>query len=78
MLRASTANTSLKALLAAAVIFGLAACGQKPKEEYKTDVKDESGGQLIVEDATPGAVDVKIPDTPMTNIPEDTDQPSGD
>ena len=65
----STANTSLKALLVAAAAFGLAACGEKAKEEYKTDVTDESGGELVVEEPDPDAVDVELPETPMTNVP---------
>lgn len=76
MLRASTANTSLKALFAAAAIFGLAACGQQAKEEYKTDVTDESGGELIVEDAGQPGVDVTLPETPMTNVPAEEEAPA--
>ena len=60
MIRASKANTAFKALLVAAAALGLAACGQKEKTEYKTDVTDESGGDLIVETPNPDAVDEGI------------------
>lgn len=78
MLRASTANTSLKALAAAAAIFGLAACGEPPAEEYVTDVTDESGGELIVEDADQEGVDVNLPETPMTNVPVEEEAPAAE
>lgn len=56
--------------LAATVALGLAACGQEQAKDYETDVVDQSGGDLIVEDANPEGVEVKLPETPMTNVPE--------
>ncbi len=62
-------TTRIAAALAAVAALGLAACGEQPKEEYKTDVVDESGGELIVEDADQEGVEVELPETPMTNVP---------
>ncbi len=45
------------------------------REVYKTDVKDESGGRFIVTDPSTPAVRVKLPETPMTNVPA-TPKPS--
>ncbi len=73
MARGSKTQTSFKAALAVAAVLGLAACGEAAKEEYKTDVVDESGGDLIVEDADAEGVDVQLPETPMTNAPEEAE-----
>lgn len=77
MANATTASTAFKAMFAATVLFGLSACGgEKEKVEYKTDVKDESGGELIVEDASTEGVDVNLPETPMTSVPSE-EAPAG-
>ncbi|TYC90975.1 hypothetical protein [Novosphingobium sp. BW1] len=57
------------ALLAALAALGLAACSPEPAKDYTTDVEDKSGGELIVTDVDETGVDVKVPDTPMTNVP---------
>lgn len=62
------ATTSIKALLVAAAAFGLTACAEEATE-YEADAVDESGGELIVEDADAPGVDVELPETPMTNVP---------
>lgn len=61
-------RSSIKALIAAGVAIGLAACAPDQPDSYETDVVDQSGGDLIVDDATSG-VDVTLPETPMTNVP---------
>lgn len=71
MASTSIATTPVKALLAAAGLFGLAACGGEAPTDYETDVVDESGGELIVEDVDPDAVPVDLPETEMTSVPED-------
>lgn len=63
-----TSRSAAKALLAISALLSVTACSKKPTE-YTTDVKDESGGQLIVEDANSPGVPVNLPDTPMTNVP---------
>ncbi|GAM06625.1 hypothetical conserved protein [Novosphingobium sp. MBES04] len=57
------------ALLAACAALGLGACSPEPAKEYTADVEDKSGGELIVTDVDETGVDVKVPDTPMTNVP---------
>lgn len=64
----TSSRIAAKALLAATALLAIAACSKQPTE-YKVDVKDDSGGQLIVEDATATGVPVTLPDTPMTNMP---------
>lgn len=54
--------------MAVSAVFAIAACSQEPTE-YKADVKDESGGQMIVQDADATGVPVDLPDTPMTPVP---------
>jgi len=64
-------------LLAAAavviiVIWQLSRMGggeDEGKTTYAVDATDESGGELIVTEPAPGAVEVDTPDTPMTNVP---------
>lgn len=60
--------SSIKALIAAGAAIGLAACAPDKPDSYETDVVDQSGGELIVDDATSG-VDLTLPETPMTNVP---------
>jgi len=79
MAYASRTNASLKLLLAAVAAVGLAGCKKEAgREEYKADVVDKSGGQIIVEDATTEPEGVRLPETPMTNPPEETTPASGD
>lgn len=49
----------------------LAACGGQDESErtFTTDTVDKSGGELIVTEQDPNAVQVNTPDTPMTNVP---------
>jgi hypothetical protein len=56
--------------LAATAAIGLAACAPEQPKDYETDVVDESGGDLIVEDENAEGVEVKLPETPMTNVPD--------
>jgi ABC-type glycerol-3-phosphate transport system substrate-binding protein len=68
---------SLKAVLASAALLGVAACGgEEAPAEYEADVTDESGGELVVEDADAeaDAVDVTLPETEMTSVPPEDAQ----
>ena len=58
--------------LPAALLFALAACGEAEEPTYETDVVDESGGELIVNEPDPNAVPVTIPETEMTPVEEGT------
>jgi hypothetical protein len=62
--------------LAAIAAFGLSACGSEQPQNYETDVVDKSGGELIVVDEDPDAVDVTLPETPMTNAPAAPEAPA--
>ncbi len=64
-------SSLVRLALIATMSLGLAACAKEQPKDYKTDVVDKSGGELIVEDENPDAVDVKLPETPMTNVPDD-------
>jgi len=68
-----TASFAVKALLPlpAALLFALAACGEAEEPTYETDVVDESGGELIVNEPDPDAVPVDLPETEMTPVVED-------
>lgn len=56
-------------LALAAWQFGLFGTAQEEgREVYKADVTDVGGGELIVTEQTP-AVPVKLPETPMTDVP---------
>ncbi|MBT8427224.1 MAG: hypothetical protein KJO02_04260 [Erythrobacter sp.] len=52
--------------------LALAACGQEQETTYEADATDLGGGELIVTEEDPDAVPVDTPDTPMTNVPDDT------
>lgn len=56
-------------LLAAGGALGLAACAPEQPKDYETDTVDQSGGELIVEDANGEGVEVTLPETEMTNVP---------
>ena len=63
--------------LAMAAALTVAACSQAQEEKsYETDVVDESGGELIVTQPDPDAVEVDLPETEMTNVPV-TDESDG-
>lgn len=49
--------------------LGLAACAPDQPTDYETDTVDQSGGELIVEDANGEGVEVTLPETEMTNVP---------
>ncbi len=72
MILRPNANLASKALLplGAALAFTLAACSAEEEPTYETDVEDVSGGELIVTEDDPEAVDVDLPDTEMTPVPE--------
>ena len=54
-----------------AAALALAACAEAEDTTYEVDATDEGGGELIVADQQPEAVEVDTPDTPMTNVPEE-------
>ena len=54
-----------------AAALALAACGEAEDTTYEVDATDEGGGELIVTEEQPDAVEVDTPDTPMTNVPEE-------
>ncbi|MFB0612211.1 hypothetical protein [Aurantiacibacter poecillastricola] len=53
--------------LAAAVV--LTGCGGEP--EYEADAEDLSGGEFTTRDPDEPAVDVDLPETPMTNASQE-------
>lgn len=54
----------------AILALALAACtGDADDRNYETDVVDEGGGELIVTQPDPDAVEVDLPETPMTASP---------
>ncbi|MEL6878128.1 MAG: hypothetical protein AAGL68_08540 [Pseudomonadota bacterium] len=55
--------------------LALAACGEAGDTTYDTDVVDEGGGELIVDQPDPNAVPVDLPETPMTNVPPEGSMP---
>lgn len=58
--------------LAAALALALSACGEAEEPAYEVDATDEGGGELIVAEDQADAVEVDTPDTPMTNVPEES------
>jgi len=76
MARRTLTGNSFTALFAASLALGLAACGQEAPQDFETDVVDESGGELIVEDADAEGVDVELPETPMENVPAEEAAPA--
>ncbi|MBH0113425.1 hypothetical protein I5E68_10740 [Novosphingobium sp. YJ-S2-02] len=64
----TTSRKASRTFVAIGALLAVAACSQAPTE-YEADVKDESGGQLIVSDANSTDVPVNVPTTPMTNVP---------
>lgn len=59
--------------LAMAASISLAACAEaEEKPTYEAGVEDVGGGELIVTEQTPGAVEVDLPETPMTPVPVDS------
>lgn len=54
----------------------LVACEKPEDTTYEADATDQGGGDLIVTEETP-AVDVDLPETPMTPVPaEDASAPA--
>lgn len=49
--------------------LALSACGEAEETTYEVDATDESGGELIVTEEDPEAVEVDLPETEMTNVP---------
>ena len=68
---------SFKFALPAAAALCLAACAPETPTDYETDVVDESGGDLIVEDADAPGVDVELPETPMKTVPAEEAEADG-
>lgn len=74
--RSNLAPKLAQTLLALAGALVLTACGGASDEDanYETDVVDESGGELVVTEASDAPVeDVDIPDTPMTPVARGAD-----
>ena len=46
--------------------------GEAEEPAYEVDATDEGGGELIVAEDQADAVEVDTPDTPMTNVPEES------
>lgn len=68
-----TSPTLRKCLLPLAAAFALTACGGTEEETtYEADVEDVSGGELIVSEPDPNAVQVDTPDIAMTPVPVET------
>lgn len=55
--------------LAGFAALALAACSEPPEKAYETSTQDQSGGDLIVNDARSKGVAVDIPETEMTPVP---------
>lgn len=54
--------------------LALSACAQEEEEKtYEVGVEDVSGGELQVADPQPGEVEVNLPQTPMKNVPAQTE-----
>ena len=59
--------------------LALSACAQEEEEKtYEVGVEDISGGELQVADPKPGEVQVNLPETPMKNVPAETEDATGD
>lgn len=69
-----TITRRLRAAAALAPLAALVACNAEPEPEpqYEADVEVPSGSELIVTEQDPAAVDVEVPDSPMTPVPEGT------
>ncbi|KWV95056.1 hypothetical protein [Erythrobacter sp. AP23] len=59
------------AALPLAAALALVACGEAEDTTYEVGATDEGGGELIVSEEDPNAVEVDLPETPMTNVPEE-------
>jgi hypothetical protein len=69
-----------KILLPGLAALALAACGSQEEKAPPTDevgATDVSGGELIVSTPDPNAVQVELPETPMTPVPNATASPTG-
>ena len=68
---------ALARTLIPATALALAACSGQDESDatYKAGVEDKSGGELIVTTPDPNAVPVKLPETPMTPVPNETATP---
>lgn len=70
-------GTAAKLILPFAAL-ALASCGSEETETtYEAGVEDVSGGELIVTDPNEPAVEVELPETPMTPVPVDESEPAG-
>lgn len=56
---------------AAGAALTLAACDNTADKSYEADITDESGGDMIVTDATATGVPVEVPESEMTMVPLD-------
>lgn len=71
---AITAKLAVPAL----ATLALAACGAPEETTYEADATDESGGELIVNEADSKAVPVDIPETEMTPVMPEEGAAEGD
>ena len=57
----------------AIIALAVAACNpESEQKEYEVGASDEGGGELIAREPDPEEVDVDLPETPMTPVPEGT------
>ena len=68
-----------KILLPGMAALALTACGSQdePPPTHEAGATDVSGGELIVSTPDPNAVQVELPETPMTPVPNATASPTG-
>ncbi|MFL0354892.1 hypothetical protein ACI5KX_00315 [Erythrobacter sp. GH1-10] len=56
---------------AAVLALAVAACsGEEEQKTYEVGAEDVGGGELIAREADPDEVEVDLPETPMTPVPE--------
>lgn len=72
----TTMTTAARSGLALLACAALAACGSPEEPTYEADATDESGGELIVSDADAEGVEVDLPETEMTMVPEGGETPT--
>jgi len=58
-------------VVSSASALALAACAEAEDTTYEVDATAAGGGERIVAEQQPDAVEVDTPDTPMTNVPEE-------
>jgi len=75
MVKIAIAAKSARALVPALAALALVACtAEEEAPTYEADAEDLSGGELIVNPEDPAAVDVDLPETEMTPVPEGAEE----